>query len=87
MTRSQSKKTKPIQSQSKPIAERVQLMQCVYLQRIMKKNADRSYEKTKPNKANLRKATVLDENIGQLSSVMVKCAIISWGLAIVCKSL
>ncbi len=23
-------------------------MQCVYLQRIMKKNADRGYEKTKP---------------------------------------
>jgi len=39
------------------------------------------------NKANLRKATVLDENIGRLSSVMVKCAIISWGLVIVCKSL
>jgi len=36
----------------KPIAERVKLMQSVYLQRIMKKNADRGYEKTKPNKAN-----------------------------------
>jgi hypothetical protein len=32
--------SKPIQTQTKPIAERVKLMQCVYLQRIMKKNAD-----------------------------------------------
>jgi hypothetical protein len=28
-------------------------MQSVYLQRIMKKNADKGYEKTKPIKANL----------------------------------
>jgi len=51
-------KTNPIQSQTKPIAERVKLMQSVYLQRIMKKNADKGYEKTKPkqtqNKANFR---------------------------------
>ena len=33
---------------SKPICQRVKLMQSVYLQRIMKKNADRGYEKTKP---------------------------------------
>ncbi len=33
---------------SKPIAERVKLMQCVYLHRILKKTADRGYEKTKP---------------------------------------
>ena len=33
--------------------ERVKLMQSVYLQRIMKKNAAKGYEKTKPNKANL----------------------------------
>jgi hypothetical protein len=44
--------SKPIQTQSKPIADRVKLMQCVYLQRIMKKNADRSYEKQSQNKAN-----------------------------------
>ena len=36
------------QPNSNPIAERVKLMQSVYLQRIMKKNADRGYEKTKP---------------------------------------
>jgi len=33
---------------SNPIAERVKLMQIVYLQRIMKKNAAKGYEKTKP---------------------------------------
>jgi len=33
---------------SNPIAERVKLMQSVYLQMIMKKNADNGYEKTKP---------------------------------------
>ncbi len=33
---------------SNPIAERVKLMQSVYLQRIMKKNAAKGYEKTKP---------------------------------------
>ncbi|MHC4485607.1 MAG: hypothetical protein ACYS4T_10400 [Planctomycetota bacterium] len=32
--------SKPIQSQSKPIAEMVKLTQSVYLQRIMKKNAE-----------------------------------------------
>ena len=31
-----------------PICQRVKLMQSVYLQRIMKKYADRGYEKTKP---------------------------------------
>jgi len=49
-------KTNPIQSQSKPICQTVKLMQSVYLQRIMKKNAAKGYEKTKPIKANLRKA-------------------------------
>ncbi len=39
---------KPNQNQSKPIAERVKLMQSLYLQRIMKNNAAKSYEKTKP---------------------------------------
>ncbi len=38
----------PIQTQSNPIAERVKLMQSEYLQRIMKKNADKGYEKTNP---------------------------------------
>ncbi len=33
---------------SKPIAEMGKLMQSVYLQRIMKKNADMGYEKTNP---------------------------------------
>ncbi len=42
------KKTNPIQTQSNPIAERVILMQRVYLQRIMNKNADKGYEKTNP---------------------------------------
>jgi hypothetical protein len=32
--------SKPIQSQTKPIAERVKLTQSVYFQRIMKKNAE-----------------------------------------------
>ncbi len=41
-------KTNPIQTQSNPIAERAKLMQSVYLQRIMKKNADKGYEKTNP---------------------------------------
>ncbi len=41
-------KTNPKRTQSKPIAERVKMMQCVYLQRIMKKNADLGYDKTKP---------------------------------------
>ena len=33
---------------SKPISQRVKLMQSVYLQRIMKKNAAKGYEKTNP---------------------------------------
>jgi hypothetical protein len=41
-------KTNPIQTQSNPIAERVKLMQSVYLQRITKKKADKGYEKTNP---------------------------------------
>ena len=40
---------------SNPICQRVKLMQSVYLQRIMKKNADRGYEKTNPNKPNFPK--------------------------------
>jgi len=33
---------------SNPIYQRAKLMQSVYLQRIMKKYADKRYEKTKP---------------------------------------
>jgi len=33
---------------SNPIAERVKLMQSMYLQRIMKKNAAKGYERTNP---------------------------------------
>ena len=36
---------------SNPICQRVKLMQSVYLQRIMKKNADKGYEKTKPKQS------------------------------------
>ena len=38
-------------AKTKPICQRVKLMQSVYLQRIMKKNADRGYEKTKPKQS------------------------------------
>jgi len=44
----------PIQTQSNPIAKRVKLMQSVYLQRIMKKNADRGYERTKPKQTQFK---------------------------------
>jgi len=37
---------------SNPIAERMKLMQSVYLQRIMKKNAAMDYEKQSQNKPN-----------------------------------
>ena len=39
---------------SNPIAERVKLMQSVYLQRNMKKNADMGYEKTNPNQTQFK---------------------------------
>ena len=39
---------KPKRTQTNPICQRVKLMQSVYLQRIMKNNADRGYEKTNP---------------------------------------
>jgi len=48
-------KTNPIQTQSNPIAERAKLMQSVYLQRIMKKNAAKGYEKTKPKQTQFPK--------------------------------
>ncbi len=47
-TPSGGEKTNPIQTQSNPIAKRVKLIQGVYLQSIMKKNAAKGYEKTKP---------------------------------------
>jgi hypothetical protein len=46
--------SKPIQTQSNPIAERVKLMQSVYLQRIMKKSAAKGYEKTKPKQTQFK---------------------------------
>ena len=52
LSRKNKPNTNPIQSQYKPntnpICQRVKLMQSVYLQRIMKKNAAKGYEKTKP---------------------------------------
>jgi len=41
---------------SNPIAERVKLMQRLYLQRIMKKNAAKGYEKTKPKQTQFPKS-------------------------------
>ncbi|NQT01267.1 MAG: hypothetical protein HQ580_04535 [Planctomycetes bacterium] len=40
---------------SNPIAERTKLMHSVYIQRIKNKNADRSYEKTKPIQTQFQK--------------------------------
>jgi len=40
---------------SNPICQRVKLMQSVYLQRIMKKNAAKGYEKTKPKQTQFPK--------------------------------
>jgi len=54
-------KNKPNSNPNKPnlvrrrrIAERVKLMQSVYLQRIMKKNAAKGYEKTKPKQTQFK---------------------------------
>jgi len=47
-------KTNPIQTQTNPMSERVKLMQSVYLQRIMKKNAAKGYEKTKPKQTHFK---------------------------------
>ncbi|HUU20283.1 MAG TPA: hypothetical protein VMW72_24255 [Sedimentisphaerales bacterium] len=47
-------KTNPIQTQSNPIAKRVKLMQSVYLQRVIKENAAKSYEKTKPKQTQFK---------------------------------
>ena len=46
--------TNPIQTQSNPICQSVKLMQSVYLQRIMKKNADNGYKKTKPKQTQFK---------------------------------
>jgi len=48
-------KTNPIQTQTNPICQMVKLMQSVYLQRIMKKNAAKGYEKTKPKQTQFPK--------------------------------
>ena len=40
-------------AKTNPIAKRPKMMQSVYLQGIMKKNADRSYEKTKPKQTQI----------------------------------
>ncbi len=45
-------KTKPIQTQTNPIIEKLKLMQSVYLQRIIKKNVDKGYEKQSQSKPN-----------------------------------
>ena len=61
-------KANPIQTQTNPIAERLKLMQGVYLQRIMKKNAAKGYEKTKPKQTQFpqsqkRTQTLLQQRI------------------------
>jgi len=43
-------------AKTNPICQRVKLMQSVYLQRIMKKNADKGYEKTKPKQTQFPKS-------------------------------
>jgi len=55
-------KTNPIQTQSNPIAERVKLMQGVYLQRIMKKNAAKGYKKTNPKQTQFPKSQKMNAN-------------------------
>ncbi|MHC4808155.1 MAG: hypothetical protein ACYTBX_18135, partial [Planctomycetota bacterium] len=52
----------PIQSQTKPIAERVKLMQSLYLQRIMKINGCGESGETNPNKANLKNRSQKSED-------------------------
>jgi hypothetical protein len=46
--------SKPIQTQTNPICQRVKLMQSMYLQRIMKKNAAKGYEKTNPKQTQFK---------------------------------
>ncbi len=56
-------KTNPIQTQSNPISERVKLMQSVYSQRIMKKNAAKGYEKTKPKQTQFLQRPKMNANL------------------------
>jgi len=51
-------------AKTNPILQRVKLMQNIYLQRIMKNNADMGYEKTKPNQTQFK-----SEYRGQMSDV------------------
>jgi hypothetical protein len=48
---------------SNPIAERVKLMQSVYLQRIMNKNADKGPKKTKPKQTQFPKWPKMNVNL------------------------
>ncbi len=48
----ESEKTNPIQTQ---FFKEVKLMQSVYLQKIMKNNADMGYKKTKPKQTQFKK--------------------------------
>ncbi len=48
---------------SNPIAERVKLMQSLYLQRIMNKNAAKGYEKTKPKQTQFQKEPKMNANV------------------------
>ncbi len=55
-------KTNPIQTQSKPIYQRVKLMQSVYLQTIMNKNSAKGYKKTKPKQTQFLKRPKMNAN-------------------------
>jgi len=62
---------KPNLVRRKRIAERVKLMQSLYLQRITKRNAAKGYEKTNPiqtqNKPNFRKAKMSLKSLAKKS--------------------
>jgi len=58
---------------SNPIAERVKLMQSLYLQRIIKKNAAKGYEKTKPKQTQFAKRLQLMQSL-YLQRIMKKYA-------------
>jgi len=53
-------KTNPIQTQ---FLQRVKLMQSVYLQRIMEKNAAKGYEKTKPIQTQFLQRPKMNANV------------------------
>jgi len=65
-------KTNPIQTQTNPIAERVKLMQSVYLQRIMEKNAAKGYEKTKPKQTQFPQSQKRTQTLVQQRIMKVK---------------